>query len=257
MNRLKEALRTKDRPLLGGSVTHYDPVFVEMLARVGLDMLWIEMEHSTLSFVQAEDLCRLAQGTGLIVMIRIPEARRENILHAAECGPDIINLPMVNSPELAQELVRHARYSPQGQRGFFGEARASRYGLFEDWGEVRAGVNRSLTLMAQIETREAVERAEEICAVEGLDAIMIGPGDLSDSLGVPGEMDHPQVRQAAAQAIAAAEAHDKQVAVACAPADVPYYAGQGVDLLFCCADVICYRIGIEECLRQARSQPGG
>src|SRR5688572_4696466 len=99
MTMLDEAIEEHGAPLLGVSTYFYDPVFVEIVRYAGFHVVWIEMEHAPISFSEAADLCRIASGNGLLTMIRIPDTRRENILKAAECGPDIIDVPMVNSVE--------------------------------------------------------------------------------------------------------------------------------------------------------------
>ncbi|MGQ9630931.1 MAG: HpcH/HpaI aldolase family protein [bacterium] len=252
MNRLDEAIHKNGTPLLGMSINRYDPIFVEILASLGFHILWIEMEHGLLTFAEACDLCRIASGLGLLTMIRIPDSRRENVLKAAECGPDIIDLPMANSPEVLEELVRHARYSPQGNRGFFGSSRAVRYGLGNALPEERRRINNQLCLMGQIETREAVDRAEELCSVGGIDAVFLGLGDLSDSLGVVGQTDHPSVRQAAERSLSIAKSKGKRVAVADGPANAAIWTRKGADILFCASDVACLKLGMQTILREIR-----
>ena len=241
-----------DRPLMGMACYFYDPVLIDIAAHLGYDVIWIEMEHALITFAQAADLCRIGSGLGMMTMIRIPDARRENVLKAAECGPDIIDLPMANSPEIAAELVANARYAPEGSRGFFGSSRAVRYSMGDSIVEEQQRINRHLCLMGQIETREAVENVDAICAMPGLDAIFLGPGDMSASLGVTGQMNHPLVHEAFGRAVAAAKAHEKKVAMVCAPSEVAHWFGQGVHLFFCGSDVSCVKTGAKAILDEAR-----
>lgn len=250
MTVLDEVIEGESGPLLGAAVHTYNPAFLEIAAYLGYHAAWIEMEHSHISFAQAADLCRIASGLGLITLIRIPDSRRENVLKAAECGPDIIDLPMTNSTETAEEFVRHARYGPLGRRGFFGSSRAVRYGVHPSIVEEQQRINRELCLMVQIETQEAVENADAICAVEGIDAVLLGPGDLSSSLGVTGQTGHPVVDDGLHKAIAAAKGHGKRVAMACAPSDVEKWSAAGVELLFFTGDVSCMRAGARAALDQ-------
>ena len=107
MNRLHRAIhRANGRPVLGTALYFYDPIFLEISAHMGFEVVWIEMEHAGITFAEAADLCRMAAGTGMLSMIRIPDTRRESVLKGAECGPDILDLPMVNSPEQVRELLR-------------------------------------------------------------------------------------------------------------------------------------------------------
>ena len=161
MNRLQRRLDANEgRPLLGFAVYFYDPIFLEIAARLGYHVAWIEMEHAPISFAEAADLCRISQGLGLLTMIRVPDSRRESILKAAECGPDIIDVPMVNSPDVIADLVAQARFAPVGERGFFSVSRALHYGIVDNLSESQRQLNDDLALMIQIETREAAERAE-------------------------------------------------------------------------------------------------
>lgn len=251
MNRLRQALKEHgDGPLLGIAIYSYNPLFLEMAARLGFRVIWIEMEHAFITFAEAADLCRMAKGTGLLTMIRIPNAQRENVAKAAECGPDIIDIPMVDSRETMYELIRNARFPPQGERGFFSVSRALDYGLVESVANEQQRLNKELCLMIQVETAKAVERIEEICAVPGIE-VFIGPSDLSASLGVPGQLGHPKVFEAARKTIETAKRNGKLVAVGAGIGEFGFYAKQGVDLLFCGNDIACLRTGMQFALQQA------
>ena len=238
--------------MLGIAVYFYDPIFLEMAARLGFGVIWIEMEHGFISFAQAADLCRMASGTGMLTMIRVADARRENVMKAAECGPDIIDVPMIETPDLVRQLINGARFPPVGNRGFFSVSRALEYGLVDSIANEQQKLNDELCLMIQIETEQAVHRIDELCAIPGVE-IFIGPSDLSVSLGVPGQLSHPRVFEAAHRIIAAAKQNGKLVAVGAGPAEFGFYAALGVDLLFCGNDIACLRLGIQSMLQQART----
>lgn len=251
MNRLLKAVKAQTQgPILGAAAYFYDPIFLEVAAKVGYRAAWIEMEHGFITFAEAADLCRIASGLGMVTMIRIPDSRRENVLKAAECGPDIIDLPMANSARDLEELIRYARFRPLGERGFFSVSRALDYGIDVNVPEAQQQLNDDLCLMAQIETVEALDNAREICAVPGVD-IFIGPADLAASLEVPGQTGHSKVYEAASKAIGIAKEHDKLVAVGSAPQDFEFYVSQGVDLLFCTNDIAALKIGAQAVMKQA------
>lgn len=253
MNRLRQAIENRGGgPILGAASYLYTPEFLEIAALLGFKAAWIEMEHTFLTFAQAADLCRMAAGFGMLTMIRVPDAQRATVLKAGECGPDIIDLPMANSPEMVAEFVRNARFPPEGARGFFGVSRAVKFGLGQPVSEEQQKLNGELCLMAQVETREAVERVEELCAVPGLDAIFLGPADLSASLGVPGQTGNERVFEAAARAIAVAKRCGKNTAAGVAPQDLRFWVEQGVDLLFCINDIAAMKAGAAQALAAAR-----
>jgi 2-keto-3-deoxy-L-rhamnonate aldolase RhmA len=175
------------------------------------------------------------------------------VLKGCECGPDILDLPMVNTPEMVQELVTQARFPPVGVRGFFGVSRAVKYGLAGKVTDVQQKLNQELCLMIQIETREAVDRIDELCAVPGLDAVFIGPADLSASLGVPGQTSHPLVLKAAAKVIRAAKAQGKQSSAAAPAPEARFWIEHGIDLFFCVNDLSCMKAGAQAALTEVQS----
>lgn len=251
MTRLQRLRQGKTGPVFGAAVYFNDPMFIEMCAYLGFQVMWIEMEHSHITFAEAVNLCRISQGCGLVTMIRIPNAARENVLKAAECGPDIINVPMANSAHVLHELIRYARFAPVGERGYFSVSRAVKYGAVADVPAEQQKLNDELCLMVQIETAEAVANREEICKVPGVD-IFIGPSDLAASLGVPGQTGHSRVEEAGRLAIQAAKKCGKLVAVGAQPADFNMWVKAGVDVLFCTNDTSCLRLGAETILQKAR-----
>ncbi len=251
MNRLHQAIQQANgKPVLGAALYFYDPVFLEIAAHMGFKVIWIEMEHAAITFSQAADLCRMAAGSGLLTMIRIPDARRENILKAAECGPDMIDLPMANSPEDMADLMRYAKFPPEGERGLWTGSRAMQYGLVESMPTEMQKLNAELSLLAQIETVEALSRIEELAAIPNVD-LFIGPADLSASMGIPWQTNHPKVLEAAAHIVSAARRHGKKVATSCGPADFIHWTRLGVDLLFCTNDIACLRMGAKLALKAA------
>lgn len=254
MNRLGQFLQQQKQPgpILGAAAYFYDPVFLEIAAKLGYRAAWIEMEHGFISFSEAVDLCRIANGLGMLTMIRIPDTRRESVLKGAECGPDILDIPMANSKSDLEELVRFARFRPAGERGFFSVSRAVHYGIDCNVVEAQQNLNEELCLMAQIETAEAVANAEDICGVPGVD-IFLGPADLAASLDVPGQTGHAKVYEAAEHVIRTARRYGKHVAVGAAPQDFPFWAEQKVDLLFCTNDIAAMKLGAQTVLRQAHA----
>ena len=248
----------KPGPLLGAAIYFDDPIFIEMCSHLGFSVMWIEMEHSHMTFAEVANLCRISQGCGLLTMIRIPNSSRENVLKAAECAPDIIDVPMANSPAELHELTKYARFAPKGERGFFSVSRAVKYGTVSNVPAEQQKLNDELCLMAQIETTHALANLEEICRVPGVD-IFIGPSDLAASLGVPGQTGHTRVQESGELVIRTAKQRGKLVAVGSMPSDFKFWVKAGVDVLFCTNDTSCLRIGAQVVLQQAReaaAQPG-
>lgn len=252
MNRLQQAVQENGgKTLLGAAVYFYDPVFLEICAHLGYQAIWIEMEHGHITFAEAADLCRMAAGTGMLTMIRIPDVQRANVLKAAECGPDILDVPMIERPEQMQQLRTYARFAPEGSRGFFSVSRAINFGIPDGVVAKQQSLNTDLCLMAQIESETALARLDELAAVPDVD-LFIGPADLAASLGVPSQTSHPKVRAAAMQVAKTARAHGKCVATACAPDEYAFWLGLDIDLLFCTNDIACLKHAAGELLDEAR-----
>ena len=253
MNRLRRAVeRNRGRTLLGAALYFHDPIFLEIAQHLGYQAIWIEMEHGLITFPQAADLCRMVVGSGMLSMIRIPDVTRENVLKAAECGPDIIDVPVVDEPWQMREMVKHARFAPEGKRGHFGVSRAVRYGVVPCVPEAQQDLNRELCLMAQIETAEALQNLDQLAAIPDVD-LFVGPADLAASLGHPGNTQHPDVCQAAIRVIQAARANGKSIASACGPADFGFWLDQKIDLLFCANDIACLKRGASLTLDEAKA----
>jgi 2-keto-3-deoxy-L-rhamnonate aldolase RhmA len=161
----------------------------EILAGAGFDWLFIDTEHSAidtsalLSILQAVD-------RDLACIVRLPKLDVGSIKHALDLGAAGIMVPQVETAADAAEAVRLARYAPEGDRGF-GLSRAHGYGFRVS--EYLAHANEEIVVIVQVEHARAVENIEAIAAVEGLDAVFIGPYDLSSSLGHPGDVEHPAV----------------------------------------------------------------
>ena len=253
MNRLRKAVEQNNgQTLLGAALYFYDPVFLEVAAHLGYQAIWIEMEHAPITFAEAADLCRMAAGSGMLTMIRIPDSRRENILKAAECGPDIIDVAMIDHRSQMEEMLQYGRFAPAGGRGYFSVSRAVNYGVLNSVTETQQSLNRELCLMAQIETTESLKNLDQLANVEGID-LFVGPADLAASLGHPGETLHPSVREAATRIVKAARANNKCVASACGPSDFKFWLDQKIDLLFCTNDIACLKRGASLALDEARA----
>lgn len=252
MNRLKQAVRNNGgETILGAAVYFYDPVFLEICAHLGYQAIWIEMEHGHITFAQAADLCRMAAGSGMLTMIRIPDVQRANVLKGAECGPDILDVPMIEQPEQMHQLRNFARFAPEGSRGIFSVSRAINYGIPGEVVAKQQRLNGDLCLMAQIETEAALSRLDALASVPDVD-LFIGPADLAASLGVPSKTSHPSVQMAATEIVRTARKHGKCVATACAPEEYGFWLGLGIDLLFCTNDIACLKKAAGDLLGDAR-----
>lgn len=175
--------------LLGTMINLPSASIAEVLAAAGYDWLFVDGEHGALG---AAELLSILQAVDrdIACIVRIPELDGGAIKRALDLGAAGIIVPQVETADQAAEAVRLARYAPEGERGM-GLARAHRYGF--GFREYVATANDEIAVVIQAEHARAVDNIEAIAAVGGLDAVFIGPYDLSASLGHPGEIQHPEV----------------------------------------------------------------
>lgn len=167
------------------------PHVAELLGAVGFDWLIIECEHNAVDIGRVEHMLMAIQGTGAVPIVRLPSADPVWIQRALDVGAMGIIVPLVRSAAEARAIVAATRYPPAGKRSY-GGLRASRYTL--QGADYFEQANDNLIVMLILETREAVEDLENIMRVEGVDAIYMGPMDLSLSLGLnPLAQPHPEV----------------------------------------------------------------
>jgi 2-keto-3-deoxy-L-rhamnonate aldolase RhmA len=169
------------------------PHTAEMLAGAGFDFQLIDMEHGAIGVTGMINLVQISQLCGVAPIVRVPANEPHFIKTALDAGAEGIMVPDVRTPEQAKKAADAMFYPPRGARGV-GLSRAQGFGLdFDAYRDVRG---QEAVLIVQIEHHEAVKRADEIIAVDGVEGFLIGPYDLSGSLGKPGAFDDPDVKDA-------------------------------------------------------------
>ena len=202
---LKQKLRNRKRVFAAWtSIGH--PSITEIFSRTGVDFIGIDIEHSTISQEQSQRIIAASQAGGSLCLPRIASHNMEMIKRLLDSGADGIIVPMVSTSEEVEELVSWCKYPPTGCRSF-GISRGQGYGF--DFDEYTSTWNNISSLVVQIESVEGVENIDAILANKDVDGAMIGPYDLSGSFGVPGQLDHPSVVEAANRVIRACAAHGK------------------------------------------------
>jgi 2-keto-3-deoxy-L-rhamnonate aldolase RhmA len=189
-NSVKQALKA-GRVQLGCSCFQLrSPDAVRALAAAGLDWAFFDAEHGAFDLETLQDLMRVAVTAGLCPIVRVADLQYALIARALDSGAQGVLLPRVESPELLQQAVSWTRFPPMGTRGFgLGPPQLDYEPVSIP--EAIAHVNANVLVVLQIETRTALDRIDDLLAVPNIDAVLIGPGDLSISLGVPGQFDAP------------------------------------------------------------------
>lgn len=185
-------------PVFGPFSKTADPAFAEIMAGAGFDFVIIDLEHGPNSILNAHNLIRAVELGGALPIVRTAEGAEWEIGAALDGGAGGVQIPHVSTAEDAEAMVRHARFSPMGQRGMCRYVRAAQYSMQEK-SSYLTEANEPL-LVVQVEGREGLENLETIVSVQGIDIVFIGPYDLSQSLGVPGEVDHTSVVEAVSAA---------------------------------------------------------
>lgn len=232
----RETLADSPRPLVGMWVCSASPLLAEVAAGAGLDWLLIDMEHSanTLETVQLQ--LQAVAAYPVTPVVRAPFNDPVAIKQILDLGAQNIIVPMISSAAEARAAVAATRYPPQGVRGVGSAlARSARWNRVDDY--LRDSAQHT-SLTVQIETVAGVEAAAEIAAVDGVDAVFVGPSDLSASMGLLGQQTHPDVVAAVERVFTAARGAGTPVGVnAFDPAAADAYLAAGANFVAVGADV--------------------
>jgi 2-dehydro-3-deoxyglucarate aldolase len=220
--------------LFGTMVTSADPAVSESLALLGFDWLFIDGEHGPLETREIQSILQ-AVGDRAAALVRVPAIDEMPIKKALDLGANGIIVPQVNTVEQVKRVVEFTRYPPLGRRGI-GLGRAHGYGKTFD--EYMENANSQVTVVIQAEHIDAVNNICEVIAVPGVDAVLVGPYDLSASLGHPGQVDHPKVVEAIQKVTDACQTAKMPLGIFGGTVDsIKPYSDQGYNLLVAGIDI--------------------
>lgn len=198
VNSVKRALKEGRVQVGCGFGQIRSPEVARILAAAGFHWTFLDGEHGGFGIETMQDLCHAATHAGLMPIVRVADMEYALIARALDCGAQAVMFPRVESADLLERAVSWTKFPPMGVRGFglnpthVGYERVTVPQIIEH-------VNENVMVVLQIETKLAVDRREELMAVPGVDAVLIGAVDLSISLGVPGEFQHPKMVEAMEQ----------------------------------------------------------
>ncbi|MHB1130942.1 MAG: HpcH/HpaI aldolase family protein [Chloroflexota bacterium] len=175
------------------------PSVAEVLALAGFDFLVVDLEHGPISFETAENMLRAADAVKVPCIVRVPDAQPATIMRALDIGAAGVQVPLIETAEQARQVVAAVKYQPEGRRGL-ALARAARYSAVGP-ANYFSRANAETIVVVQCETTTAVQNLPEILAVPGVDVVFVGPYDLSQSLGQPGQVNMPEVQAAISEAL--------------------------------------------------------
>jgi 2-keto-3-deoxy-L-rhamnonate aldolase RhmA len=197
--------------LIGAWISTGSDVVTEIVGQAAFDWLLLDREHGPGDYDDLRHQLQALSGSKAAPIVRVVCNEPAHFKRSLDLGAAGIMVPWVNSVADAQAAVAAMRYPPQGIRGVSGSVRAAAYG--NGFADYFARANDNLLTIVQIETAEALDRAEEIAAIDGVDVLFIGPADLSLALGIPGQLDNPHFQAACQKIVHSCAKHDKQAGI--------------------------------------------
>jgi 4-hydroxy-2-oxoheptanedioate aldolase len=251
---VKKKLR-RDEAALVVCLHYTDASIHEMTSLMGFDCIWLDLEPHGYSVETATQMMRAARVGSSDILARPAKGEFMRMSRLLEMGATGILYPRCDNAEEAAEVVRWAKFAPQGQRGADG-ANADMPYLMMPIGEYVRKANEETFVAIQVEDADGVARADEIAAVDGVDILFFGPGDFSILSGFPGQMDHPEIQRAMEHVAAAARRHGKHWGMPCfSPDHGRKLLDMGARFLAHGADIVLLKRALENI--QAQFSPLG
>ena len=217
------------QPPLGTWIVSASPIVAEAIGCAGFDWAVVDMEHTPMDMMDVVHLLQAVAGTRTVPIVRLPWNDTVTVKRALDAGAQTLLFPFVQSAEEAKRAVASTRYPPDGVRGMAGMSRGSRFGTAPD--HFRAA-NRQIGVVVQLETPAALDDIEAIAAVDGVDAIFLGPADLSGAMGLVGQFTHPAVMDLMSKAARRCKALGKPIGtIGSTPEVVAQYRAAGFNFV--------------------------
>lgn len=203
---LKQLLKTKEY-IIGTWCGIPSATVVDIIGSSGLDFVVIDQEHGPIDPIMAENMIRAAQLRNMGAVVRVSSNDPAKILRVLDLKPCGVQVPHVTDSKDAQEVINASKYYPMGERGYTPFTRAGNFGLNAEFHAQQT--NDESLIVVNLEGISALDRIEEIAGLEGVDVIFVGPYDLSQSMGMPGQVDHPDIFKKITMAVKIAQKYDK------------------------------------------------
>ena len=230
------------RPMRGTFLNLGSSLSARMAAQLGFDWVLIDLEHGACTEATLPGLLLAVEGTECSPVVRVVSNNQDSIKRALDMGAVGVMVPYVSSVQEAEAAVSFTRYPPAGRRGVASSTIATGFGVCVDRYHTDAANN--LLTVVQIETREGVDNAEAIAAVDGVDVLFVGPLDLSFNLSCPKQFDHPDLRAAFDRVIAACRKQNKAAGILSSVERVDEHLEQGFTFVAVGSDGLALREGL-------------
>lgn len=173
-----------------------NPIVANIVNNSGLDFFMVDMELGSYSFELLSDVLMATKSLEIGALVRVPELTRSYVARALDLGADGVMVPMIETVEQAHALVEWSKYPPVGNRGMTPNGGHTGYRKEMDIRAMMDRLNNQTLTIAQIESVKGIENVDEIASIKGIDVLLVGPNDLSVSVGCPGKLDSPQMQEA-------------------------------------------------------------
>lgn len=234
---MKEKLKNTT-PIFGIFVKINSATIMEIAKWAGFDFVVIDAEHSPFTSADIDNLIRAGESIGLDTIVRIPSPLEEHVQRSLDCGATGVQVPGLKNIADVEKVIQYAKYYPEGTRGLSFAQRAAKYGMLENKSMYTEVANAKNVIVIHVENQEMANNIEELCKVEAVDVVFIGPVDISQSLGKPGDLKDPVVESAINNIFDVCHKTGKSVGIfAGTPADVIKYKELGAKYIVYSSDI--------------------
>lgn len=236
MNAFRQLLKAAgSHPPIGTWIVSASPLVAEAVGHVGFDWAVVDMEHTPLDLMDVTHMLQALATTKMVPVVRVPWNDAVMVKRVLDAGASTLLFPFVQTAEEARRAVAATRYPPEGVRGVATMSRAAKFGTSANYLKT---ANAGVGVIVQLETVPALEQLDEIAAVPGVDALFIGPADLSASMGHIGQLNHPAVVERIGQAVQRCKDVGKPVGtIGGTPEALAQYRATGFDFLALSSDL--------------------
>jgi len=253
MRDLKAKLKENEN-IYGTLVTEfYTPNIAKMMDVSGFDFFMVDCEHGYFDYTQVANIIAVGNGVGIPVLVRIPEVQRTCILKYIEMGAAGLMIPGSETAEQLQTVINYSKYAPMGERGVSLSRPHSGYGV-PNSKEYMESSNKRTMIIAQIESRKGIENIDEILSVDGVDAALLGPNDLSQDMDMLGKFYEDCFVEAIQKVVDSGKKNNKYVGIhASAIEYVQFWEKRGMNILMWNSDITMMMAKAKEGIKQLKS----
>jgi 4-hydroxy-2-oxoheptanedioate aldolase len=244
ISRVRQKLRD-NQPVICTKMNTVDPVIMDLIGLLDFDCVWLCNEHGGIDWDRMGHLVRTASMNNMDSLVRVAKGSYSDLIRPLELGATGIMVPHCRDEIEAQQIARDTRFYPIGLRPIDGGNSDGNYTL-TPLCEYMRSADENTFVIVQIEDLETYDRIDDIAKVDGIDVLFVGPADLSQALGVPGQTDHPRIKEFISEVAACCARHGKDWGLPVTVETAEEYIAMGARFLACGADVLGLKIYYSE-----------